>query len=524
MQRHTTRAMALAVPFLIFACARLTAATTCENLSAVKLPDTTILLAQRVAAGALTLPTPLPSSGPRGGLTFVSAKDLPEFCRVAAVTKPSNDSEIKFEVWMPASNWNGKFMGLGNGGMAGSISYGSMAAALSRGYAASSTDTGHQGTGQDGSFALGHREKVIDFGYRAVHGTTVRAKLMIAAYYGRAPKFSYWNGCSTGGRQALVEAQRFPADYNGIVSGAPAIFLTHMQAASVWKAQAIRKNPGGLVPPSKLLLIHNAVLAACDARDGVKDGLLQDPRLCNFDPKILQCNGEDQPDCLTAAQIVVVRAFYSATVNPRTREQIFPGMVPGSELGWSSNVGRMYADPPDIRKTLATAYLRYAVFQDPNWDYMTFDFDSGMALADRIDDGLTKASDPNLRDFFQLGGRLLQYHGWSDPSISPLNSINYYNSVLDFMGGPINVRASYRLFMVPGMDHCDEGDGPNTFDSIGAIEKWVEAGKAPEAIIATQLKEGKVVRDRPLCPFPQVATYRGTGSIDEAANFVCALP
>jgi pimeloyl-ACP methyl ester carboxylesterase len=397
-----------------------------------ELPDTTILLAQRVAAGALTLPAPLPSPGPRGGLTFVSAKDLPEFCRIAAVTRPSSDSEIKFEVWMPASNWNGKFMGLGNGAMAGSISYGSMAAALSRGYAASSTDTGHQGTGQDGSFALGHREKVIDFGYRAVHETTLRAKLMIAAYYGRAPKFSYWNGCSTGGRQALAEAQRFPADYNGIV--------------------------------------------------------------------------------------------YSPTVNPRTGEQIFPGMVPGSELGWSSNVGRMYADPPNIAKTLATAYLRYAVFQNPNWDYMTFDFDSGMALADRIDDGLTRATDPNLRDFFQLGGKLLQYHGWSDPSISPLNSINYYNSVLDFMGGPINVQASYRLFMVPGMDHCDEGDGPNTFDSIGAIDKWVEAGKAPEAIIATQLKESKVIRDRPLCPFPQVATYKGAGSIDEAANFVCALP
>ena len=224
MQRHTTRAMALALPFLIFACAPLTAATICENLSAVKLPDTTILLAQRVAAGALTLPTPLPSPGPRGGLTFVSEKDLPEFCRVAAVTKPSKDSEVKFEVWMPASNWNGKFMGLGNGGMAGSISYGSMAAALSRGYAASSTDTAHQGTGQDGSSALGHRRSRIDFGYRAVHETTLRAKLMIAAYYGRAPKFSYWNGCSTGGRQALVEAQRFPADYNGIVSGAPAVF------------------------------------------------------------------------------------------------------------------------------------------------------------------------------------------------------------------------------------------------------------------------------------------------------------
>jgi hypothetical protein len=216
---------------------------------------------------------------------------------------PSKDSQIRFEVWMPASNWNGKFLGLGNGAMAGSISYGSMAAAFSRGYAASSTDTGHEGSGQDGSFALGHREKVIDFGYRAVHEMTVKAKLIIAAYYGRASKFSYWNGCSTGGRQGVVEAQRFPGDYNGIVAGAPEINLTHMQAASVWKAQAIRKNPGGLVPP------------------------------------------------------------YGPTVNPRTGEQLFPGMVLGSELGWSSDVGRMYPDPPDITKTLATAYLRYAVFR-----------------------------------------------------------------------------------------------------------------------------------------------------------------
>jgi feruloyl esterase len=241
------------------------AAGTCESLSSLSLSDTTITMAQTVAAGALILPAPLPAAGPRGGLTFVSAKDLPAFCRVAAVTKPSKDSEIKLEVWIPASNWNGRFAGLGNGAMAGSITYGSMAAALSRGYAASSTDAGHEGTGQDGSYALGHREKVIDFGYRAVHEMTVRAKLIIAAYYGRAPKFSYWNGCSTGGRQGLAEAQRFPGDYNGIVAGAPALFLTHMQAASVWKAQAIRKNPGGLVPPSKLLLIHNAVLAACDA-------------------------------------------------------------------------------------------------------------------------------------------------------------------------------------------------------------------------------------------------------------------
>lgn len=497
------------------------AAATCESLSALKLSDTTIILAQRIGAGAFTPPKPFPAAGPNGGFSFVSVSALPEFCRIGALIKPSKDSTIKLEVWMPVANWNGKFMGVGNGGMAGSISYASMASALSRGYATSSTDTGHEGANNDGSYALGHREKVIDFGYRAVHEMTVKSKLIIAAYYGRVPTFSYWNGCSTGGRQALTEAQRFPADYNGIVAGAPANFLTHLQASSVWKAQAIRKNPGGLIPPSKLPLIQNAVVAACDARDGVKDGLLEDPRLCDFDPQALECTGEDGPDCLTTAQVTVARAFYSATVNPRTKELIYPGLIVGSELDWSSNVGRMHAD---ITKTQASEYLRYAVFQDANWDFMTFDFDAAMAQADRIDDGMAKAMDPNLRDFFSRGGRLLQYHGWSDPSISPLNSVNYYNSVLDFMGGQANVSSSYRLFMVPGMNHCGGGDGPNTFDPIHVVEEWVEAGKAPDRIIASQLKDGRVVRSRPLCAFPKVAAYNGTGSIDDAGNFSCSVP
>ncbi len=422
---------------------------------------------------------------------------------------------------MPTAHWNSKFMGVGNGGMAGSISYASMAAAISRGYATSSTDTGHEGPNNDGSYALDHREKVIDFGYRAVHEMTLKAKIIIAAYYGRAPAFSYWNGCSTGGRQALTEAQRFPADYNGIVAGAPANFLTHLQASSIWKAQAIRKNPGGLIPLSKLPLIHNAVVAACDARDGVKDSLLGDPRLCDLDLKTLECTGEDRSDCLTAAQVAVARAFYSPTVNPRTRELIYPGLMQGSELGWSSDAGRMHAD---ITKTQASEYLRYGVFHDASWDFTTFDFDSAMEFADRIDDGATRATDPNLRDFFHRGGKLLQYHGWSDPSISPLNSINYYNSVLDFMGGPANVRDSYRLFMVPGMDHCGGGDGPNTFDSIRAIDEWVKTGKAPDQVIASRIQDGKTERTRPLCPYPQLAKYKGTGSTDDAANFSCSVP
>ena len=227
---------------------------------------------------------------------------------------------------------------------------------------------------------------------------------------------------------------------------------------------------------------------------------------------------------LTAAQVTVVLAFYSPTVNPRTREQIFPGMVPGSEVGWSSDGGRMYADPSDITKTLVTAYLRYAVFQDPRWDHTTFDFDSGMALADRIDDGVTSATDPNVRDFYRRGEKPLQCHGWSDPSISPLSSINYYNSVLDFRGGPASVRHSYRLFMAPGMDHCGGGDGPNACDSIQVIREWVEAEKAPEQIVAMRIRDGKTERTRPLCPYPQVATYKGTGSADYGANFSCSAP
>lgn len=216
----------------------------------------------------------------------------------------------------------------------------------------------------------------------------------------------------------------------------------------------------------------------------------------------------------------MARAFYSATVNPRTKELIYPGLALGSELDWSSNVGRMHAD---ITKTQASEYLRYAVFQDADWDFTSFDFDAAMAQADHIDDGVARAMDPNLRDFFRRGGRLLQYHGWSDPSISPLNSINYHNSVLDFMGGLANVWSSYRLFMVPGMDHCGGGDAPNTFDPIHAIEEWVEGGRAPERIIASRRKDGQVTRSWPLCPFPKVAVYDGTGSIDDAGNFSCAV-
>jgi feruloyl esterase len=488
-------------------------ANSCDSLTGLTLPDTTITQAQTVRAGALALPR-TPGQGLFAALTEVAPKDLPAFCRVAITMKPSRDSDIKVEVWMPTSGWNGKFMAVGNGGWAGTISYSAMSAVLARGYATASTDTGHEGTALDGSFALGHPEKLIDFAYRAAHEMTVKAKAIIAAYYGVAPKLAYWNGCSTGGRQGLKEAQRFPADFDGIVAGAPANNWTHLMAQSLWVAQAVHKDEASDIPPTKYALIHNAVLQACDARDGVKDGVLENPTRCKFDPKVLECKGADGPSCLTAPQVEAVRKIYGPTTNPRTKREIYPGLVPGSELGWSNLAGPQPFEIPN-------GYFKYVVFKNPNWDFKTLNFDGDVAVADQIDNGAIAMTDPNLKEFFEHGGKLLQYHGWTDPGISPLNSVNYYESVLDAMGGTNKVKDSYRLFMMPGMDHCRGGDGPNSFDSISVIERWVENRKAPDQIIASRLQGGKIERTRPLCPYPQVAIYKGAGSTDDASNFVC---
>jgi feruloyl esterase len=490
------------------------AANSCESLAALKLPDTAITLAQPVAAGAFNMPG-LAGQTLFAALTKVELKDLPAFCRIAITIKPSTDSDIKVEVWMPASGWNGKFMAVGNGGWAGTISYATMTAPLAHGYATASTDTGHEGTGGDGSFALGHPEKLIDFGYRAVHEMTVKAKAIIAAYYGQDARLNYWNGCSTGGRQGLKEAQRFPADFDGIVAGAPANNWTHLMAQSLWIAQAVHKNEASYIPPEKYPLIHNAVLQACDARDAVKDSVLENPTRCKFDPKVLECKGAVGPSCLTPPQVEAARKIYGPTTNPRTKQEIYPGLVLGSELGWANLAGPQPFAIPD-------GYFKYVVFKNPRWDFKTLNFDSDVALADQTDNGVIVSTDTNLSAFFGHGGKILQYHGWSDPGISPLNSVNYYESVAEMMGGASKVKDSYRLFMMPGMAHCRGGDGVNSFDSISVMEQWVEKGKAPEQILASRVQDGKTERARPLCPYPQVATYKGTGSTDDAANFVCA--
>ena len=487
-------------------------AATCESLATLALPDTTITLAEAEAAGKFTPPKP-------GNLPGPPLDNLPAFCRVAVEVKPTKDSDIKFELWMPASEWNGKFMGLGNGGWAGEISFSGIGDALRRGYAAASTDTGHEGSGGDASFALGHPEKVIDFGYRAVHEMTVKSKAIIAAFYGKALKHSYWNGCSTGGKQGLTEAQRFPHDYDGIIAGAPANFFTHLIVSGIWIAEATREDPTGYISKEKLPLLHKGVVDACDTLDGVKDGLLENPKRCHSDPNVLLCKGADGPECLTAAQVEAAKKIYAGPKNPRTGEQIFPGLEPGSENGWVFFAGER--EPP-----IVASHFKYLVFKNPNWDFHTLNFDSDVALADKLDKGIITATNPNLKEFFAQGGKLLLYHGWNDGAIAPQNTINYYNSVADAMGGSAKVQDSVRLFMAPGMDHCYGGDGPFDFDTIASLEQWVEKGKAPDLIVAAHLPEGpasaKPDRTRPLCPYPHVAKYNGSGSTDDASNFVCA--
>ena len=487
----------------------LTAASSCEAIASLAIPDATITAADPVEAGAF-----VPPGAAAAAQQNAAFKRLPAFCRVAATLKPSNDSDIKIELWLPASNWNGKLQAVGNGGWAGSINYAAMAEALTRGYATSSTDSGHQGGA--GPW-MQNPDKLIDFGYRSVHEMAVKSKAVAAAYFGNGPRLSYFNGCSGGGRQGLVEAQRFPDDFDGIVAGAPALNTTGRAAFAMWIAQAMHKDEASFVPASKYPLIHSAVLDACDAADGVKDGVLENPKQCRFDPKVLECKGGDAATCLTAPQVQSVKTSYAALMNPRSRQEIFPGLEPGSELGWAT-----FASPQPFG--LGAQMYQYMVFRDPNWDYKTFDFDSGIALTDKIENGTINSRDPNLSRFFGRAGKLIQYHGWSDPQIMPMSSVKYYDSVLEKMGGANKVKDSYRLFMVPGMAHCGGGDGTSTFDMVSALEQWVEKGQAPDQIPASRVRNGATDRTRPLCAYPQVAKYTGTGSTDEAKNFNCAAP
>jgi len=479
------------------------ATATCDGLRSLSLPAATITLTETISGHTFNPP-------PATGITWRPLTDLPAFCRVTATLRPTTDSEIAIEVWLPAT-WNGKLQSVGNGAWGGVINYPALGEALSAGYATAGTDTGHSGNSP--RFAAGHPEKLADYGYRAVHEMTVAAKAIAAAFYGTGPKLSYWNSCSTGGRQGLMEAQRFPTDYDGIIAGAPVHARTQQLIWHIWIAQAVHKDEASFIPPAKYPVIHQAVLAACDARDGIADGLIENPLACRFDPGVLRCNGADGPSCLTAPQVDAVKKIYMPASNPVTREPIYPGMQPGSELRWESLAGK----EPSFE---AADFFRSLVFQNDQLDFRTLRFDTAQKLAEAAESGTINALDANLKPFFSRGGKLLLYHGWSDQLVAPLSSVDYYERVLKTVGRGTAAN-SVRLFMMPGVTHCQGGEGPSAFDKVGTMEQWVEHRQAPDRIVASHSTRGKVDRTRPLCPYPQGAAYKGTGSVDEAASFVC---
>jgi feruloyl esterase len=438
-------------------------------------------------------------------------------CRISITLRPSGDSEIKAEVWLPARfGWNGKFLMEGGGGLVGSINTEGMTHAVREGYASASTDTGH--TGSSGRFALGHPDKITDFAYRAVHQTAIEAKALIAAYYGRSPRLSYWEGCSTGGRQALMSAQRYPEDFDGIIAGAPAYNQIYISA---WRMRLLiiaLKSPQHALSAEKLKLLNDAVLAKCDSKDGIQDDLIEDPRDCNFDPSVLKCNGNEMASCLTPQQLETVNSAYS-DLRSSTGELLYPRLPAGGELSWGLPAAATEPGAIDID------IFRYLANQDPAWDWHSFDLEKDINRA-LLHGKEIHALNPNLAKFKARGGKLLMYHGWSDGgsggSISALNTVSYYEFVLKFMGP--NQNDWFRLFMVPGMDHCGGGTGPNQFNKLAALERWREQNQPPKSITASRVNESGVIdMTRPVCPYPQQAVYKGSGSTNDAANFTCKV-
>jgi len=508
----------------------------CTGLAQLALPEAKVVSVEGVPAGAFTPP---PSLNPRtvGDPAFYKA--LPAFCRVVVKATPSTDSDIRIEVWMPAGGWNGRFRGQGNGGFAGEIDYRSMGAAVTRGDATAGTDTGHSGGGTDASWALGHPEKVTDFGYRAIHAMTQTGKATIKAYYGSPARHSYFGSCSNGGRQALMEAQRFPEDYDGILAGAPANYWTHLLTKAVADAQATTLEAASYIPSAKLPAIARAVNATCDAGDGVTDSVLNDPRQCHFDPATLACREGDSDTCLTAPQVTALKKLYEGPRDARGRE-IFPGYVPGAEEG-EGGWGPWITGPAPGKSLLfafGTGYFTNVVYEKAGWDYRNANLDEALKAAEEKTAEKLDANDANLAAFKARGGKLILYHGWNDPAISALNTIHYYESVVGRLGRQAT-DGFMRLYMVPGMQHCGGGPGPNSFGQFlpalsdepqrnvtTALERWVEGGEAPSTVVATKYgdddpKKG-VKAARPLCPYPQTATYKGQGDPGDAASFVCS--
>ena len=511
------------LPLWLLAAASCSVYADCPDLASQALPHTTIQSAALITGGEISAP----------GLA-AAIQNLPKFCRVTGTIAPSSDSDIRFEVWLPAeADWNGRYLGAGNGGFAGSINYGGITSAVKRGYATASTDTGHMTTGGfniDASWANGHPEKLVDYGYRAIHETTLVAKAMIKAYYKKPLAHTYFSACSNGGRQGLIEVQRYPEDFDGVISGAPAYQFTHVAAEFVAIVQALTAD---YIPAAKLPAIETAVINACDTADGVKDGVLEDPRKCLFDPKSIMCQGADSNSCLTAGQAETLSKIYAGTRD-------MPGFERGGETGlggWASwitgaGVGR------SAQFGFGNQLYANMVFNNKDWDYKTFDLARDEKTADQKIGHILNATEVNLKPFVKRNGKLILYHGWCDAALPPRGTIAYYEAVRAKMSTKV-ADTFLRLYMLPGVQHCGGGPGPNhmgefdrepdaTSNLLLALERWVESGVAPANLTAVRYKSNRPVsgveRNRPICAYPQVAKYKGSGSTDEAGNFECKLP
>ena len=463
-----------------------------------------------------------------------AADKVSAFCRVSGMLHP----EIAFQVSLP-DQWNGRLFMIGNGGHAGEalddpMRVSQINEALKVGFAVAQTNTGHYASKEPGaSFVMSNPQKAIDYAYRAVHLTAVTAKNIVKDYYGKPIAHSYWNSCSNGGRQGLIEAQRYPEDFDGIVVNAPWLDQTGFTLGAMWNQKALSEVT---VTSDKMVLVADRVMSKCDEIDGLKDGLIDDPRKCDFDPArdVPVCNdGADGPDCLTSAQAAAIAKVYSGPVS--NGKSIFPGFMPGSEavmpnlFGGGSGSGWMnliVSAQPGLKPadfSLAEETMRYLVHKPPNPDYdcSTFDFDRDIHMLDEWGK-LADAKNPDLSEFRKLGGKLLMTYGWSDSILQPMMGVNYYEQAVEKNG--LNTTDFFRLFMIPGMAHCVGGVCPDQHDPVTAIINWVEKGNAPEMILARQLVEGNITRSRPLCPYPKVARYSGEGSIDDASNFRCVEP
>jgi feruloyl esterase len=534
-------------------------ATPCTNLQSLQLLHTTITSAKDNTSGVFVVPGSNPPA------TFTG---LPAFCRVTATLTPSSDSSIKIEVWLPESTWNGRFLGTGGGGFQGVITYAELASGIQHGFASTNSDlgTGSSGCsplycGSNGNMGnplaiafgdpaapstglFGHPERIKDFGFRAIHLMTLRGKEIAGAFYGQHAHKAYFAGCSTGGQNALMEAQRFPDDYDGILAGAAAFNRTHLHMAGLSAWQNTHATPGRFIQPGQMTLINQAVLKQCVGQDGgaSTDQFLTDPRDCHFDPKELLCTGGMVPPaCLTAEQVTTMQKYYGGTIDPVNGQVINPGSERGNETDNLQALGLAFTERlPEP----AFDGLFYWVF-GPSFGYpasavnfANFDFHRDV---DKVDDQLAavlNANSSDLGEFRQHGGKLIMYHGWADPLIPSPSSINYFNALVGndghgfqqaSFGGNRNpslarTQSYARLFMVPGMYHCSGGPGPNTFDALTPLLNWVEAGVAPETIVATKFVNDTppaVQMTRPLCVFPKVAKYSGSGSTSIAANFTC---